>query len=210
MAWFVRVTTGAMQRAVARDFKRQKRPVPVQNPRPGRYDLDKFHTGIPRAATMNLKKTARIENRRLAVPNPQLIGCVLQAGRSREICSSFGNEIPLRPGSRFKKGSASSQPRPPIDWSQDVIRGEEWSGREDLNLRPPGPEPGALPGCATPRLSGTSRVWEACSAHIVRLQPYHAIRNFRREGETCRIQCGLRRRKASGLVFRLNRGLKGA
>jgi hypothetical protein len=27
----------------------------------------------------------------------------------------------------------------------------EWSGREDLNLRPPGPEPGALPGCATPR-----------------------------------------------------------
>ena len=23
---------------------------------------------------------------------------------------------------------------------------EEWSGREDLNLRPPGPEPGALPG----------------------------------------------------------------
>jgi hypothetical protein len=28
---------------------------------------------------------------------------------------------------------------------------EVWSGREDLNLRPPGPEPGALPGCATPR-----------------------------------------------------------
>src|SRR5258708_39069646 len=27
----------------------------------------------------------------------------------------------------------------------------KWSGREDLNLRPPGPEPGALPGCATPR-----------------------------------------------------------
>ena len=25
------------------------------------------------------------------------------------------------------------------------------SGREDLNLRLPGPEPGALPGCATPR-----------------------------------------------------------
>jgi hypothetical protein len=23
---------------------------------------------------------------------------------------------------------------------------EDWSGREDLNLRPPGPEPGALPG----------------------------------------------------------------
>ena len=26
------------------------------------------------------------------------------------------------------------------------------SGRQDSNLRPPGPKPGALPGCATPRL----------------------------------------------------------
>jgi hypothetical protein len=32
-----------------------------------------------------------------------------------------------------------------------VSHSKEWSGREDLNLRPPGPEPGALPGCATPR-----------------------------------------------------------
>jgi hypothetical protein len=28
-----------------------------------------------------------------------------------------------------------------------------WSGREDLNLRHPAPKAGALPGCATPRLS---------------------------------------------------------
>ena len=27
----------------------------------------------------------------------------------------------------------------------------QWSGREDLNLRPPAPKAGALPGCATPR-----------------------------------------------------------
>jgi hypothetical protein len=26
-----------------------------------------------------------------------------------------------------------------------------WSGRQDSNLRPPGPKPGALPACATPR-----------------------------------------------------------
>ena len=26
-----------------------------------------------------------------------------------------------------------------------------WSGREDLNLRPPAPHAGALPSCATPR-----------------------------------------------------------
>ena len=32
------------------------------------------------------------------------------------------------------------------------------SGRQDSNLRPPGPKPGALPGCATPRCktSGTT------------------------------------------------------
>ena len=30
--------------------------------------------------------------------------------------------------------------------------GRYWSGREDSNLRPPGPEPGALPDCATPRM----------------------------------------------------------
>src|SRR5687767_15609904 len=28
---------------------------------------------------------------------------------------------------------------------------EDWSGREDLNLRPPAPHAGTLPGCATPR-----------------------------------------------------------
>ena len=27
-----------------------------------------------------------------------------------------------------------------------IVDDKEWSGREDLNLRPPGPEPGALPG----------------------------------------------------------------
>ena len=28
----------------------------------------------------------------------------------------------------------------------------KWSGRGDLNARPPAPKAGALPGCATPRL----------------------------------------------------------
>ena len=32
-----------------------------------------------------------------------------------------------------------------------------WSGREDLNLRPPAPKAGALPGCATPRQRTFSR-----------------------------------------------------
>ena len=36
--------------------------------------------------------------------------------------------------------------RKPFDMISKRAKTEEWSGREDLNLRPPGPEPGALPG----------------------------------------------------------------
>jgi site-specific DNA recombinase len=36
--------------------------------------------------------------------------------------------------------------RKPFDMIFQRAQREEWSGREDLNLRPPGPEPGALPG----------------------------------------------------------------
>ena len=36
-----------------------------------------------------------------------------------------------------------------------VCRAFEVSGRQDLNLRPPGPQPGALPDCATPRCSSS-------------------------------------------------------
>ena len=36
--------------------------------------------------------------------------------------------------------------RKPFDLILKAAKNQEWSGREDLNLRPPGPEPGALPG----------------------------------------------------------------
>ena len=42
--------------------------------------------------------------------------------------------------------------RKPFDMIVKRATLEEWSGREDSNLRPPGPEPGALPDCATPRM----------------------------------------------------------
>lgn len=32
----------------------------------------------------------------------------------------------------------------------------DWSGRQDSNLRPHGPKPCALPGCATPRVPPVS------------------------------------------------------
>ena len=36
--------------------------------------------------------------------------------------------------------------RKPFDLIYKRAKNKQWSGREDLNLRPPGPEPGALPG----------------------------------------------------------------
>jgi site-specific DNA recombinase len=41
--------------------------------------------------------------------------------------------------------------RKPFDLVLKAAKNQEWSGREDLNLRPPAPKAGALPGCATPR-----------------------------------------------------------
>ena len=42
--------------------------------------------------------------------------------------------------------SAMPAYRYPFDLIFNRAKLKEWSGREDLNLRPPGPEPGALPG----------------------------------------------------------------
>jgi hypothetical protein len=49
---------------------------------------------------------------------------------------------PRKPGSNANRKS----PR-----NLSITRALIWSGREDLNLRPPAPHAGTLPGCATPR-----------------------------------------------------------
>lgn len=69
VVWFAGVAAGAMQRAVAGDFERQKRPVPTQDPRPGRDDLNQLHSENPRAATIQVKKNGTA-NRRPTVPTP--------------------------------------------------------------------------------------------------------------------------------------------
>jgi site-specific DNA recombinase len=53
--------------------------------------------------------------------------------------------------------------RKPFDMIVKRARLEEWSGREDSNLRPPGPEPGALPDCATPRTLRNECRWRVRS-----------------------------------------------
>ena len=55
------------------------------------------------------------------------------------------------------------------------------SGRQDLNLRPPGPQPGALPDCATPRGPSTvckraTGIEPALEAWKAPVQPQHLAR----------------------------------
>ena len=42
-----------------------------------------------------------------------------------------------------------------------------WSGRKDSNLRHPGPKPGALPGCATPRINDYSPIFTPRFAQLL-------------------------------------------
>jgi hypothetical protein len=44
-------------------------------------------------------------------------------------------------------GESDRRPIEQLFWNQQEV----WSGRGDLNARPPAPKAGALPGCATPR-----------------------------------------------------------
>src|SRR4051812_26552582 len=51
------------------------------------------------------------------------------------------------------KTTASNKRRVPpgLNTHYSLTQQSKWSGREDLNFRPPAPKAGALPGCATPR-----------------------------------------------------------
>src|ERR1039458_7090289 len=56
-----------------------------------------------------------------------------------------------------------------------------WSGRGDLNARPPAPKAGALPGCATPRLHSFYTTSEpGCSVRRL-----HSIRTTSVFGADC-------------------------
>src|SRR5258708_23313194 len=44
----------------------------------------------------------------------------------------------------------------------------DWSGREDLNLRPPAPKAGALPGCATPRQKRMKQIFILAECYCFR------------------------------------------
>jgi hypothetical protein len=65
----------------------------------------------------------------------------------RKLCSNFSvDAVTATPACRY-----------PFNVIFERAKTEKWSGREDSNLRPPGPEPGALPDCATPRMCAAVR-----------------------------------------------------
>ena len=69
----------------------------------------------------------------------------------RMMCSNFSvDAISVGPTYRY-----------PFDIIAKSAKSEKWSGREDSNLRPPGPEPGALPDCATPRTMDKVSGWSS-------------------------------------------------
>jgi hypothetical protein len=49
-----------------------------------------------------------------------------------------------------------------------VVFLKKWSGRQDSNLRPSGPKPDALPGCATPRhgITGITMSSRLATCHL--------------------------------------------
>jgi hypothetical protein len=49
----------------------------------------------------------------------------------------------------------------------EIYEFKKWSGRQDSNLRPSGPKPDALPGCATPRQGS---LVQQCTSHWLATQ----------------------------------------
>ena len=65
---------------------------------------------------------------------------------------SFRSRASQRPGLGVRVAPSDDRARDECGrGSRTHTAKKNWSGREDLNLRPPDPQSGALPGCATPR-----------------------------------------------------------
>ena len=55
---------------------------------------------------------------------------------------------------------------------------EVMSGRQDSNLRPPGPKPGALPACATSRWANAPFAVREGFEPSVQFNPYGSLANY--------------------------------
>ena len=103
-----------------------------------------------RCAGMGLNESSR------AVPRAAVDCSINLMYTSSLIAGRKGKEINVSRGGR-RRGLTAMGPRADQRRPRLLSSGGFWSGREDLNLRPPEPHSGALPGCATPRPSSAFR-----------------------------------------------------
>src|SRR5208283_942809 len=97
-----------------------------------------------------------------------------KSGRKKVATASSCSQLYRMYREWLKKLKQQRQPK------QLRSREKDWSGREDLNLRPPGPEPGALPGRAPGSGPGGRRFKSS-------LPDQSFSRSFSRLGGYCRL-----------------------
>jgi hypothetical protein len=132
--------------------------------------------GGPRSRTDRRPRTGCSRRPRLRAVDPNPLRAVLRAER-------LGNRAEDSPGAEPHRvcGYGPTPGNPVARKASGVLRqpaGRE-SGRQDLNLRPPGPQPGALPDCATPRGFTQERatgIEPALRAWKAPVQPQHFAR----------------------------------
>ena len=124
----------------------------------GRSGARRLRRGCPRPrrrATSSASSSARVALRPRPRPCRREGSRRGRSGRGRapRAARTSGSRRPGRRRSRWRRRTGMptmvTTQNPPARVPKGFEESE--SGREDLNLRPPGPEPGALPGCATPR-----------------------------------------------------------
>jgi hypothetical protein len=102
----------------------------------------------PEFRALGERPRCRLETSWLARRVSRPSSCGPFRGGLRSFCGPACREQPGTRENSRPRGPVFSRDFPPVHGCSHFQRK---SGRQDLNLRPPGPQPGALPDCATPR-----------------------------------------------------------